>query len=70
MIHDLEQPAKDWVADHIENFGVLLNKGDDPSCLIRVQGCEIEIRLNKVPGLFERSEQHINVGGDYAALNT
>jgi len=56
MIADLKQPAKYWLADHLNNFGVLLEKGEDPSCLITYGGVEIEIRLNKVPGVFERKE--------------
>ena len=54
MIADLKQPAKNWLADHLQNFGTLLDSGDDPSCVITYQGVEIEIRLNKLPGVFER----------------
>lgn len=54
MIADLTQPAKNWLADHLQNFVTLLDAGDDPSCIITYQGVEIEIRLNKLPGVFER----------------
>lgn len=54
MIADLQQPAKAWLADHLQNFGTLLDSGDDPSCIITYQGVEVEIRLNKLPGVFER----------------
>ncbi len=54
MIADLQQPVKDWLADHLNNFGTLLDSGDDPSCIITYEGVEVEIRLNKLPGVFER----------------
>jgi hypothetical protein len=54
MIADLKQPAKNWLADHLLNFGNLLDAGEDPSCVITYEGVEIEIRLNKLPGFFER----------------
>lgn len=61
MIADLKQPAKNWLADHLQNFGTLLDAGEDPSCVITYQGVEVEIRLNKLPGVFER--QAIEVDG-------
>jgi len=54
VIADLKQPAKNWLADHLNNFGYQLTAGDDPSCVITYQGVEIEIRLNKLPGFFDR----------------
>lgn len=54
MIADLKQPAKNWIADHLENFQTLIDAGDDPSCIITYKGVEVEIRLNKLPGVFER----------------
>ena len=54
MIADLKQPARNWLADHMENFGTLLAAGDDPSCVITYQGVEIEIRLKRLPGFFDR----------------
>jgi hypothetical protein len=57
MIADLNQPAKNWLADHLNNFGVLLDAGDDPSCLITLpEGIKVEIRLNSLPGVFERHQ--------------
>ncbi|GAB6139902.1 hypothetical protein JCM14076_06310 [Methylosoma difficile] len=61
MIADLKQPAKNWLADHLNNFGNLLNAGDDPSCIISLpEGVEIEIRLNKLPEVFERQTFRID----------
>lgn len=60
MIGDLHQPAKDWLADHLQNFGGQLKDGDDPSCIIEFQGVEIEVRLNKIPGHFERVVSETN----------
>lgn len=54
MIHDFNQPAKRWLADHLENHIALIEKGQDPSCVMTIGPVEIEIRLNKAPGLFER----------------
>ena len=54
MLNDLKQPAKDWLADAMENLSGLLGDGDDPSFTLDVFGAEIEIRLNKLPGHFER----------------
>jgi hypothetical protein len=54
MIVDLQQPAKNWLADHLKNFGTLLDSGDDPSYIMTYEGVEVEIRLNKLPGVFER----------------
>ena len=56
MLNDLKQPAKDWLADAIENLSGLLGDGDDPSFTLDVFGAEIEIRLNKLPGHFERAQ--------------
>lgn len=55
MISDMKQPAKNWLADHLNNFGTLLDAGNDPSCTLKLpNGIEVEIRLNKLPGVFER----------------
>lgn len=54
MIGDMKQPAKNWLADHLNNFGTLLEAGEDPSCLIKIGGVELELRLNTLPGIFER----------------
>jgi len=61
MIADLKQPAKNWIADNLNNFQTLINNGDDPSMDLNIGGCVIQIRLMKVPGLYERLE--INIGG-------
>ncbi len=50
MLNDLKQPAKDWIADAIENLSGLLNDGEDPSFTLDLFGAEVEIRLNRLPG--------------------
>jgi hypothetical protein len=55
VIADLKQPAKNWLADNLQNFGSLLDAGEDPSCTFTLNGVEIEIRLNKLPGVFDRN---------------
>ncbi len=59
MLNDLKQPAKDWLADAMENLSGLLGDGDDPSFTLDVFGAEIEIRLNKLPGHFERVQVEV-----------
>jgi hypothetical protein len=62
MISDFKQPAKDWLADAVNNLGNFLKDGEDPSFIITIDGVEIEIRLNKIPGHFNR--QQISVPND------
>jgi hypothetical protein len=55
MIADLKQSARNWLGDHLQNFDKMLAAGDDPSCMIVLPGgVEVEIRLNRFPGVFER----------------
>ena len=54
MLNDLNQSAKDWLADAMKNLGVLLDKGYDPLFTLVILDAEIQIQLNKLPGLFER----------------
>ncbi len=54
MITDFKQPARNWLADNLRNFGTLLENDEDPSCTFELHGAEVEIRLNKLPGVFER----------------
>lgn len=54
MIADLKQPAQIWLGDVLNNFVTLLDAGDDPSVIIEISGIEIEIRLKKIAGGFER----------------
>jgi hypothetical protein len=54
MISDFKQPAKDWLADAINNLNNFLKDGEDPSFIITIDGVEIEIRLNNIPGEFSR----------------
>lgn len=53
-LHDLSQPAKNWLADAIQNLGGLLGDGKDPSFSLDIGGAEFEFRLIKLPGEFER----------------
>ena len=55
MIADLNQPAKHWLADHIENFGKALAAGEDPSCMVHLWNrISVEVRLVELPGHFKR----------------
>jgi hypothetical protein len=38
----------------LKNYGTLLDSGDDSSCIITYEGVDVEIRLNQLPGVFER----------------
>jgi len=60
MISDFKQPAKDWIADVLNNLGNFLKHGDDPSFTITIDGVEIEIRLNHIPGEFNRQHNGHN----------
>lgn len=60
-IYDMNQRAQDWLADHLQNFGVALANDDDPSCLITLpHGIVVEIRLNELPGTFSRQTVTLN----------
>lgn len=58
MLNDIQQPAKCWLADALENLGNLLKEGSDPSFNVIIDGVEIEIRINKIPGHFLRRSAH------------
>lgn len=61
-IHDMNQRAQDWLADHLQNFGVALTNHEDPSCLITLPGgVVVEIRLNELPGTFSRQIVNLNL---------
>ncbi|GEM_PF-6847372 len=64
MIGNLQQPAKDWLADVVCNFAKQLKAGDDPSVSIHVANCEIEIRLNKIADVFNRIEFDLSKQND------
>ena len=55
MIADMNQPAKHWMADIIQNMGTLLDNGDDPSMVFQIDGVVLELRLNNLPGVFNRT---------------
>lgn len=60
MIADLKQPAKHWLADVINNFGAQLKNGENPSIELKLfDDVVIEIRLNKLPGIFDRETVEI-----------
>jgi hypothetical protein len=54
MIIDLDQPVKAWLLDVIENFGTLIENGNDPAVEITNGDIYMEIRLVKAEGLFDR----------------
>jgi hypothetical protein len=56
MLNDLKQPAKDWLADAMENLSNLLGDGEEPAFALNVFGAEIEIRLTKLPGHSELTQ--------------
>jgi hypothetical protein len=56
MISDFKQPAKDWLADVLNNLSNFLKDGEDPCFTITINGIEIEIRLNNIPGEFNREQ--------------
>jgi hypothetical protein len=56
MISDFKQPAKYWLADVLNNLGNFLKDGEDPCFTITIDGVEIEIRLNNIPGEFNRQQ--------------
>lgn len=54
-IRNIDQPAKDWLADNLQNFARLVESGGDPSVIITMTGgVVLELRLNECPGLFSR----------------
>lgn len=54
-IHDLKQPANQWLADVAENLGAMLERNEDPSMELVLFGCTFEIRINELPdGSFKR----------------
>lgn len=44
-VHDLEQPAKLWLADAIDNLDVLQKLGGEPVMDITIHGVNFEFRL-------------------------
>lgn len=61
MIIDMEQPAKDWLVDIIDNFGTLMKNGSDPSVEIKSPGIAIEIRLMRAKNIFDRVDMQDNL---------
>jgi hypothetical protein len=61
MITNLQQPAKHWLADAVENFKKLLAENDDPSFTIEIGEAVIEVRLNESPGVFSRKTIHVEI---------
>ncbi|MDI1278053.1 hypothetical protein [Methylobacter sp.] len=44
-VHDLEQPAKLWLADCVSNLANLVSDGEYPSMNIVVNGVTFEFRV-------------------------
>lgn len=64
MISDFKQPAKTWLADVLNNLGNFLSDGEDPSFTLTIDDIEIEIRLNNIPGVFNRKIVEITSKND------
>jgi len=47
---------RDWLADVLNNLGNFLKDGEAPCFTIIIDGVEIEIRLNNIPGQFNRQQ--------------
>nr|WP_067289870.1 hypothetical protein [Marinobacterium profundum] len=47
-VANFEQPAKDWLADAIENLAALVKAGEAPIMEVRVLGVAFEFRLKEV----------------------
>lgn len=62
MITDLQQSAKNWLADAFENFAQLMREGEDPSFTITCGPAVIEVRLQSLEGHFERRAVTIKNG--------
>lgn len=55
MIGNLNQSTRDWLADVVENLGLMLSNNEDPSIELDLFGSVFEIRINKLSdGSFER----------------
>jgi len=57
----MNQPAKAWLAECIENLGVLVGNGEDPSMLIEIGDVIFEFRLQHLPGIYDRITVEINM---------
>ena len=53
-LNNLHQPAKHWLADVIENFGKQIDADEDPALELEVFGSKITVRLDSLPGVFQR----------------
>jgi hypothetical protein len=47
-------PKREWLKTHLKNFATLIKQGKDPSIIIEYDDAEIEIRLNRVDGIYKR----------------
>lgn len=61
MIADLKQPAQNWLADVLTNFGNLMEDGDDPSLELVISGVKMRIQLMELPGAYSREEVVVDV---------
>ncbi len=60
MLDNLKQPARQWLADVIENFGHQLDAEEDPSVRLSFHGAELEVRLVSLEGVFERETVNLD----------
>ena len=56
MIADLEQSAKLWLADVIENFSHLIQSGEPPTLELNIHGASIEMKLLGVSGAKDKAQ--------------
>tara|TARA_B100000508_G_scaffold18436_1_gene12316 strand:+ start:88 stop:273 length:186 start_codon:yes stop_codon:yes gene_type:complete len=53
VIWDLEQPARIWLADLIDNCNAQLKNGNEPSVDIKIDGLTFQFSLKNWPGVYE-----------------
>jgi hypothetical protein len=70
MLTNLQQPAKHWLADAVENFKQLLAENDDPSFTIEIGGAVIEVRLNEASGVFSRKTIPVEISPTNKPITT
>ncbi len=54
--YNVDQSAKEWITEHMEEFGAAIGRGEDPTIKHCIHGVEFEVRLNKIPGMYDREE--------------
>jgi hypothetical protein len=61
MISDFNQPARMWLADMIDNFGTLLDRGEDPSVTVDLGNkVHVEVRLTRLGDDYNRERLEVH----------